>query len=352
MVVRYKEMKCKSVLGDYNFLKTGFGTNHCFDPYTNCEFNCVYCHAGVRKYGNDLQDVLDSIWVKTNCSQVLNEELTRLKRKGVLRLSGNTDPYQPAEKRYKVTKQILEVLTEHNWSFAIGTKSDLVLRDIDLISQASEKSWCTVALTITTLDRNLARLLEPNAPTPQRRLEVLRKLSDRGITVGVWLAPIIPYVTDDDDNMARVIEATVESGAMFLLGGILDMRNLIYFGKFLKEQFPELVRKYDGLYAGKPARPSCGNVNETYLYDVYERFISLCQKYGVKRYTPHFGTRKQALIFYGRNFSKFNGTPIFELTQTLNFMFPSKEFFNIARSLFGNSFFGRRFLNALGYFPN
>jgi DNA repair photolyase len=348
MSVKYKKMRCKTVLSAFNFLKTGFGTNYCFDPYINCELGCVYCHASTRKYRNDFQNV----WVKTNCPQVLDEELDKLKTKGTLRLGGNTDPYQPAEKEYEVTKQILEVLTKHGWSFAIGTKSDLVLRDIDLISRASKKSWCIVALTITTLDRNLAKLLEPNAPTPQRRLEVLRKLSDRGITVGVWLAPIIPYVTDDDESIASVIEASVECGATFLLGGILDMRNLIFFMKFLEERFPELVMRYKKLYAGRPARPSCGNVDETYLYSVYGKFISLCQKYGVKRYIPHFGSSKQALIFYCRNFSKFNGKHIFELSQVLNFLSPYKEFFYIGRLLFGNSIFGRRFLNILGYFPN
>jgi DNA repair photolyase len=350
MPVKYEELSCKSVLGPYGNLDTRLWSDYCFDPYNNCEFNCVYCHAGAHKYG-DLRDFSSSIYVKNNAPQVLSRELTWLKRKGIVRLSGNTDPYQPAEEKYRVTEQVLEILNEHNWSFAIGTKSDLILRDLNLITQASKKSWCCVALTVTTLDQNLAKLLEPNAPSPQRRLEVVRRISDEGVPVGVWLSPIIPYVTDSDENIARVVEAAVENGAKFVLGGVLDMRGSVRFKRFLEEHFAPLVPRYEQLYKGRRTCPSCGDMDESYLYWVYRRFISLCQRYAVESYIPHFYSRKQALLFYVRNFSRFNGTPIFELTQALNFLFPSKEFLQTFRVRFGDRDSGRRFLKVLGYFP-
>ena len=133
MPLRYKETKCKSVLGSFGLLNTQFWTSYCFDPYTNCEFNCVYCYAASHKY-DDPSDSSTPIYVKTNAPQILTEELSWFKRKGVVRLSLNTDPYQPAEKKYEVTRQILEVLKDNNWPFAIGTKSDLILRDLDLLS--------------------------------------------------------------------------------------------------------------------------------------------------------------------------------------------------------------------------
>ena len=228
-----------------------------------------------------------------------------------------TDVYQPAEEKYRVTRQILEVLKEHNCPFAIGTKSDLILRDLNLISEASEKSWCCVSLSITTLDENLAKLLEPNAPSPKRRLEALRRLSDEGITAGMWLAPIVPYVTDSNENIARVVEAAIESGARFVLGVGLDMRDPVRFERFLEEHFARLVPRYERLYKWRD-RPC--------MYGLYRKFISLCQRYGVESYIPHFHTRRQAWLFYVRNFSRFGGTPVFELTQLLNYLSPLRSF--------------------------
>ena len=347
---KYQEIKCKSVLGTFGILETQFWTSYCFDPYNNCEFNCVYCHAAAHKYDGS-RDFSAPIYAKTNAPQVLTNELSSFKRKGIVRLSLNTDLYQPAEKKYRVTRQILEVLKENSWPFSIGTKSDLILRDIDLVSQASQRSWCCVALTITTLDEKLAKLLEPNAPSPKRRLEAVRRLSDEGIKVGVWLIPLIPYITDSEQNMSQVIKAAVDNGAQFVLSGMLDMRGALRFKRFLNDHFEQLAPRYERLYVGRPTHPSCGNMDEAYLYRAYSRFISLCQKYKVENYIPHFYSRKQALLFYIRNFSRFDGTPFFEVTQPLNFLFPSKELFQAVQIRFGKQKLGKGVLKALGYFP-
>ena len=225
------------------------------------------------------------------------------------------------------------------------------MRDIDLVSQASQRSWCCVALTITTLDEKLAKLLEPNAPSPKRRLEAVRRLSDEGIKVGVWLIPLIPYLTDSKQNMSQVIKAAVDNGAQFVLSGMLDMRGALRFKRFLNDHFEQLAPRYERLYVGRPTHPSCGNMDEAYLYRAYSRFISLCQKYKVENYIPHFYSRKQALLFYIRNFSRFDGTPFFELTQPLNFLFPSKELFQAVQIRFGKQKLGKGVLKALGYFP-
>jgi DNA repair photolyase len=349
-VPKYQEIKCKSVLGTFGMLETQFWTSYCFDPYNNCEFNCVYCHAAAHKYDGS-KDFSTPVYAKTNAPQVLTNELSSYKRKGIVRLSLNTDLYQPAEKKYRITRQILEVLKKNDWPFSIGTKSDLILRDIDLISQASQKSWCCVALTVTTLDEKLAKLLEPNAPPPKRRLEAVRRLSDEGIKVGVWLIPLIPYITDTEQNMSQVIKAAVDNGAQFVLSGMLDMRGSLRFKRFLNDHFEQFVPTYEKLYVGRPTHPSCGNMDEAYLYHAYSRFISLCQKYKVANYIPHFYSRKQALLFYIRNFSRFNGTPFFEITQPLNFMFPSKELLQAVQVRFGNKTLGEGVLKTLGYFP-
>jgi DNA repair photolyase len=350
MPVKYEEITCKRVLDSFGILDTRFWTRHCFDPYINCEFNCVYCNFGTQRR-EDFRGFSAPVYVKLNAPQVLARELSGLKRKGVVNLGVATDIYQQAEKKYCITRQILEVLKEHNCPFAIGTKSDLILRDLNLICEASEKSWCCVSFSITTLNENLAKLLEPNAPSPKRRLEAMRRLSDAGITTGIWLSPVIPYVTDKDENIARVIEAAIENGARFVLGVGLDTRDLVRFKRFLEEHFAWLVPKYERLYKGRD-RPYTYYANEFYLYDLYRKFISLCQRYGVESYLPHFHTRRQAWLFYVRNFSQFGGTPVFELTQLLNYLSPSKEFLQTIRIRFGDWSLSRGFLKVLRYFPH
>ncbi len=358
MPVKYEEITCKRVLDSFGIIDTRFWTRHSFDPYKNCEFNCVYCNSGTRRC-NGNQDISTPVHAKVNAPQVLTRELTWLKRKGVVSMGLAADPYQPAEKKYRITRQILEVLKENNCPFAIGTKSDLVLRDLDLISEASKKVHCCIALSITTLDENLAKLLEPNAPSPKRRLEAVRKLSAEGITTGVWLIPMLPYVTDSDENIAEVIEAAIENGAGLVMGGVLDMRAPAHFKRFLEKRFAWLVPRYENLYErvykGRD-NPCLDYVddypNEFYLFSVYKRFISLCQKYGVESYIPHFYTRRQAWLFYVRNFSRFRGTPVFESTQLLNYLFPSRELLQAVRLRFGDSALSKAFLKAVRYFPH
>jgi len=350
MPAKYEEITCKNVLDSFGIVGTRFWTRHCFDPYVNCEFNCVYCNM-VTQRREGFRDFSAPVYVKLNAPQVLARELSGLKRKGVVNLGVATDIYQPAEEKYCVTRQILEVLKEHKCPFAIGTKSDLILRDLNLISEASEKSWCCVSLSITTLDENLAKLLEPNAPSPKRRLAAMRRLSDAGITTGIWLSPIVPYITDNNENMTRIIEAAVENGARFVLGVGLDTRDIVRFKRFLEEHFAWLIPRYERLYKGRDESYTY-YANEFYLYDLYKKFISLCQRYGVESYLPHFHTRRQAWLFYFRNFSRFEGTPVFELTQLLNYLSPSKELLQTVRIRFGDWSLSRGFLKVLGYFPH
>lgn len=346
MSVRYAEKTCKSVLGDIGVVNTRFWTRHCFDPYDNCEFDCVYCNTSTKRYCGSRRSSVP-VYAKVNAPQILTKELAHLKKKGVVSLGLAMDPYQPAEKKYRLTEQILTVLKDNNCPFAIGTKSDLILRDLRLISQASQKSRCCVSLSITTLDENLAKLLEPNAPSPKRRLEVVNKFSKAGVTTGVWISPIIPYVTDSKENIARIIEASVENGAEYILGGALDMRSPAGFYQFLKQHFASLVTKYDRLY-------KVGNESytyyprESYLYGLYKQFISLCKSYGVESYMPHFHTRKQAMLFYVRNYSGLSG----ELIPLLNYLPPTQELLQTVQLRCGNWGPSKSFLKALRYFPH
>lgn len=350
MPVQYAEKTCKSVLGDIGVLNTRSWTKHCFDPYENCEFDCVYCDTASKQYCGTQRNSVP-VYAKINAPEILKNEITRLRRKGVVNIGLAMDPYQQAEKRYRLTQKILTILKDNNCPFAIGTKSDLILRDLNLISEASKTTKSSVFLTITTLDEDLAKLLEPNAPPPKNRLEVVKKLSNAGVTTGVWISPIIPYITDSEENIRGIVEASVQNGAMSFLGGALDMRNIVGFHLFLEQHFPSLVKKYDKLYKTEE------NIfthypTETYLYSLYKSFISICKQYDVKNYLPHFHTRKQALLFYLRTYFKLNGKSLSDLLPLLNYLPPTQDLLQTVQLRFGNWSLSKSFLKAFHYFPH
>ena len=185
------------------------------NPYQGCEHGCVYCYARPSHAYLDLSPGLDfetKLFAKPDAPALLRAELG--KRGYVcdpIALGTNTDPYQPIEREWKVTRQIIEVLAEHEHPFTIVTKNALVERDIDLIAPMAAKNMARVYLSITSLDRDLARTLEPRASAPQRRLQALRTLSDAGIPVGVMVAPVIPQLNDKD--LEAILEAAAAHGA-------------------------------------------------------------------------------------------------------------------------------------------
>ncbi len=185
------------------------------NPYKGCEHGCIYCFARpTHAYygfspGLDFETQLIS---KPNAADILEREFRHPKYQcDVVQLGANTDPYQPIEKNQKITRSVLEVFRNFQHPVGIITKSDLVLRDLDILKPMAEKNLASVAISITTLDRELARKLEPRAPTPMKRLAAVRKLAEAGIPTTVMIAPIIPALTDHE--MERIIEAAHLDGA-------------------------------------------------------------------------------------------------------------------------------------------
>ncbi|MGE5103097.1 MAG: PA0069 family radical SAM protein [Betaproteobacteria bacterium] len=185
------------------------------NPYQGCEHGCIYCYARPSHAYLDLSPGIDfetRLYAKPDAARLLREELAKPGyRCDPIALGSNTDPYQPIEREWKVTRAILEVLVEHEHPFTIVTKSALVERDIDLIAPMAAKRMARVYLSITTLDRELARRLEPRATAPQRRLQAVKTLANAGIPVGVMVAPVIPQLNDRD--LEAILEAAAESGA-------------------------------------------------------------------------------------------------------------------------------------------
>lgn len=195
-------------------------------------------------------------------------------------MSGVTDPYQPAEKKYGLTRKILEILARHKFPVHIITKSDLVLRDIDLLQEIAEQTWCTVSLTIITFDQELLPHLEPFAPSPTKRLEAIKKLNEAGIQAGVDFTPIVPYLLDSPDNIEEVIERASEPAKYILIGAAMTLRSnqRVRFLELLKKNLPELVGKYENLYGEQESPP------RDYIVRLNRSAFEFCKKYGIKNY--------------------------------------------------------------------
>ncbi|AMM14576.1 radical SAM protein [Burkholderia sp. PAMC 28687] len=207
------EERAKTILTRNSSPDIPFGVS--LNPYRGCEHGCIYCFARPTHSYLGLSPGLDfesRIYAKINAGELLEHELDKPSyQPEPIALGVNTDAYQPVERNLRITRRVIEILSERGHPFAAITKSSLVERDIDLLAPMAQKGQVMVAVTITTLDTDIARTLEPRAATPARRLRTIRTLAEAGIPVGVSVAPMIPFVTEPD--MERVLEACAEAGA-------------------------------------------------------------------------------------------------------------------------------------------
>lgn len=236
------------------------------NPYRGCEHGCIYCYARPshcylgHSAGLDFETRL---YAKTNAAQLLERELARRTyTPGVIALGTNTDPYQPIERRYEITRSILEVLERTNHPVGIVTKSALVVRDLDILSRMAARGLAKVALSVTTLDRRIARAMEPRASTPPKRLEAIRTLSKAGVPVSVMVAPIIPGLTDSE--IERILEAARKAGAAeagyVLLRLPLELKDV--FREWLESTFPDrasrVINLLRSMHGGEDYRAEFG----------------------------------------------------------------------------------------------
>jgi DNA repair photolyase len=207
------EERAKTILTRNNSPDIPFSVS--LNPYRGCEHGCIYCFARPTHSYLGLSPGLDfesRIYAKVNAGELLERELAKPGYKPEpIALGVNTDAYQPVEREMKLTRRVIEILRDCGHPFAAITKSSLIERDIDLLAPMAERGQVMAAITVTTLDPEIARTLEPRAATPSRRLRTIRTLAEAGIPVGVSIAPVIPFVTEPD--MERVLEACAEAGA-------------------------------------------------------------------------------------------------------------------------------------------
>lgn len=302
--IRYFGTVARSVLNGPETTGMGFWS---VNPYVGCAFGCAYCYArythrwvldrsaNEHPERDELATARDTmppwlaferrIFVKQNAADVLRHTLRHGSEKHLALLTGEsivigtaTDPFQPAERRFRVTRSVLEVLADHpGLTICIITKSPLITRDIDLLKRINRHSSLSVHLSLISIDRELARKLEPRAPTPEARLRALARLREAGIETGINVMPVLPAITDRRAALEQLVKAVAERGASYVNACALRLRSSARarYLPFIEKEFPHLAKRYWATYANDH------KVSEQYAEGLRRRMRALCEQYGV-----------------------------------------------------------------------
>ena len=277
--VRYEEVECKSVI---NRVK-GMAFKWSINPYKGCVHGCHYCYA--RRYHafidlNPSEDFTGVILVRANAPEVLRRELARRSwKRETVALGTATDPYQPIEGRYRITRGILEALRDYRTPVSIVTKGTMIVRDLDVLVEMASRAGASVAMSISTLDRETWRRLEPGTAPPWQRLRAVQKLSEAGVEAGILIAPIVPGITDTSDHLRELVKSAADHGARFVGSRVLALQGSVkdHFLGFMRSEYPNLLAEYRRLFLGANADRDYASATVGYvdglrrLYRVGER---------------------------------------------------------------------------------
>lgn len=245
--------------------------------YRGCLHGCIYCDSRSDCYqmNHDFED----IEVKENAITLLEQSLLRKRKKCMIGTGSMTDPYMPLEAKLGNTRKVIELIERYGFGFTVITKSDLILRDLDLLKRINERTKCVVQMTLTTIDEELCRIIEPNVCTTKRRAEVLNILRDNGIPTVVWLSPILPFINDTSENIEGIlkycIEAKVRGILCFDMGVTLRNGNREYFYSKLDRYFPKMKERYQSVYGDSYALSSPRNT------ELMQIFHETCERHGI-----------------------------------------------------------------------
>jgi DNA repair photolyase len=264
-----------------------------------CTHGCIYCDSRSRCY--HIEHDFEDVEIKSNAPALLEAALKKKRKKCMIGTGAMSDPYVPLSENLTNIRSCLEIIGRYGYGLAIQTKSDLILRDLDLLAGINEKAKCVVEITMTTYDENLCKIIEPNVCGTKRRFEVLKTLRDNGIKTVVWLCPFLPFINDTEENLRGLLGYCVEAGVhavlCFGIGMTLRDGNREYFYSKLDEHFPGLKKEYQRKYGLQYVITSDNNDPlMRLLYDECKKHHILCGVENVFEYMRTFEEKKGAQI--------------------------------------------------------
>lgn len=291
-MVNYVYKEYKTALNKLKFPDSYFWCRYTLNPYVGCQHACVYCDARSKRYY--LENVEEDVIIKVGIAEKLEKKIknSRTLLPDVIGPGGVCDAYQPIEKKVKNTRKILKVLRKYKFPVNIATKSDLIVRDIDILKEIAKDTWCTVGFSITTTDGELANFLEPYSSPPDKRFNAMKEIKNNApnIQTGTYFMPIIPFLEDNDKNLDDVIKKTKEKVGDFVVFApgltLRDNQKEYFINKLKNSKYRDIVEPLLNLY-------SEGYDSEqmnSYILTQYKKLLNLCKKYNLnireKRWIP------------------------------------------------------------------
>ena len=292
-------IKAKTILSKVKYGDSWYGVDYNMNLYRGCPHGCIYCDSRSNCYHIDNFDVPK---LKENALLILENELSKKRDHGVVGIGSMSDTYNPLELKYEQTRKALKLLSKYNFGVSIDTKSDLILRDLDLLKEINSKNNVIIKFTITTPNDDLSKIIEPNVCVSSKRFEAIKELSDNGIFTGIMMNPVLPFITDNIEDIKLLVKKAYESGAKFIqtyMGMTLRENQRDYYYEMLDKHFKGLREKYIKYYG---ERYNCAIPNYKELYKV---FTNECDKYGIlynmkdiiKAYKKEIKDNKQMTLF-------------------------------------------------------
>jgi len=270
-----QSIPAKTILSAYSEKNDWFGANYNMNLYRGCCHGCIYCDSRSDCYGIDR---FDEVRIKENAIEILERELRSKRKKGVVATGAMSDPYNPFEKKLRLTRSALELLDRFHFGFSAATKSDLILRDIDLLSKIAQHSPVLIQFTITTADDELCRKIEPRVSVSSDRFRAIQILSRSGIFTGILLMPVLPFLEDTEENIRKIVEMAGDHGSRFIypaFGVTLRQNQRDWYLDKIGHLFPDVKEKTMKTFEN---RYSCQSPNAKMLWRVFQE---TCQQRGI-----------------------------------------------------------------------
>lgn len=268
-------IRAKTIISGYDSNNCWFGNNYNMNIYKGCSHGCIYCDSRSDCYH---VENFDEVRAKDNALAIIANELKSKRKTGVIGTGAMSDPYNHFEKQFQLTRGALELINRYGFGVSIATKSDLILRDLDILKAISEHSPVLIKITITTVDDTLCRKIEPNVAVSSARFSVLRKLTAEGIYAGILLMPVLPFIEDTAENIGGIVKLAHQNGAKFIypaFGVTLRQNQRAWYYRKLDELFPSIKEKYIKQYR---VAYECRSPRAKELWDL---FRSECEQHAI-----------------------------------------------------------------------